>query len=171
METIDEMAVTNQERLPNQGRGRRRLRNSIMCHSACQRTIAERTRCIEACHRLETLRTVAAHTQSQPCPLVLAANRPGATCATSVVPSEMLPSPLVTVISAAPVVVPGGNWKLSCPGAAKKSGAARSTPALSLTTTRVPASVVGKSRLLAAAVPVASPVPVARRAPERERCL
>lgn len=94
-----------------------------------------------------------------PCPLALAANRPGATAATCAVPTETLPSPLVMVMVAGPIATPGGSWKLIWPGATKKSGAVRSAPPLSLTLTLVPAIEVGSGNEAAACVVVASLTP------------
>ena len=52
-----------------------------------------------------TRNTVAAAT---PCPLALAVKNPGATAAMFATPPETVPAPLVTVIVAWPVAVPGG---------------------------------------------------------------
>src|SRR5262249_38141206 len=65
----------------------------------------------------------------------------------------------VTVTAASPGAVPGGIRQLICAGATKKSGASRSTPALSRTLTAAPAISVGNGKVVAAWLAVARPAP------------
>jgi hypothetical protein len=77
------------------------------------------------------------------------------------IPADKAPSPLATVTVAIPVAVFAGIWQLICPGETKKSGAARSIPALSLTIKFVPAKTVGSGNSVAVRVSVASLTPKA----------
>src|SRR5487761_2404289 len=71
---------------------------------------------------------------------------PGATVAIGAVPLVAGPSAAVTVIAARPLAVPAGTWKLTCPGAAKKSWPWRLVPAESFTLTVVPLGLAATAR-------------------------
>ena len=88
-----------------------------------------------------------------PVPLAFAVNKEGSTAAiVTLVEATTLPF-RKTEIVAAPTAVPGGIWKLSCPGETKNSPATRPILAESLTITLVLSSVIGNGTVLATAIP------------------
>src|SRR5262249_2930643 len=94
-----------------------------------------------------------------PAPSAFAVKIAGETMLICVAPVDVAPLPPVTVTIAGPGIEPAGVRKLICIGETKKSGAARSIAALSLTLTVDPPSVVGRGRLSAAGVIPVNPAP------------